>query len=102
MPLPALGVAFTSAIAFAIPFLVARVLIAMGITIAVYGGVGLILSSVETSAYAAINGLPADALAMFRYAGGFMALQIWFGALALVVTIKAGKGLFKWNLVPNT
>jgi hypothetical protein len=99
MPVPPIGSAVAWGLGLAIPFLVGKVLLAMGITITAYVGFGLVVAAIENEVWGAVNSLPADAYAIFRYAGGVIALQIWFSALAVVGVFKAGKGLFKWNVL---
>jgi hypothetical protein len=67
--------------------LVARVLVALGMSVVTVSGLDLALGSIKASLQQAANSLPADVLSLFLISGGGSAVGIVLGAINVRITL---------------
>jgi uncharacterized protein DUF2523 len=101
MTLPAVGLAvagLSSLVArYVIPFLVVKMLLALGIGIAVYVGIDTLSDEIVTQVRSSMSGLSADALAWFSAFGVLDAIEIMLAAHVTGLGIKfAAGGIKRW------
>jgi hypothetical protein len=75
--------------------LVARVLLALGLSVVTLSGATVALGTLKTNITGYIGGLPADALAIGGLMGIWEALGIVLGAMTFCITWRATAGFWK-------
>ncbi|MDX2349128.1 MAG: DUF2523 family protein [Porticoccus sp.] len=101
MPLPLVGAAvagMASLVArYVIPFLVVKMLLALGIGIAVYIGIDTLSDQIVSEVRSSVTGLSGDALAWFSAFGVLDAIEIMLAAHVTGLSIKfAAGGIKRW------
>lgn len=92
---PALGGIAIALSKFLIPYIITRIIIAIGLTIITYVGVDLLTTFVVDQVWAATIGLPSDIAAILVIAGAFDWLAVVLAAWVAAVQIKMLRGGFK-------
>ena len=100
MPLPLLlGSAASSILAtasrFLIPYLITRIFISLGITVASFVGTSLLIDYVESSVMGSFGSIGTDISAVLIMAGVLDAFNVIFNSWVAAFNIRALKGSFK-------
>lgn len=100
MPLPLLlGSAASSVLAvasrFLVPYLITRIFIALGVSVASFVGASFLVDYIEAQVIGGFGSIAADVGAILIIAGFLDALQIIFNSWVAAINIRSLKGSFK-------
>ena len=79
-------------IIFALPWVIQKVLVLLGIGIVTYAGFGVAINQIETYVFTNFNNLATDLLAIMLILHVDVGLKIMFASMAMALTIKAVSG----------
>lgn len=79
-------------IVFALPWIVQKILVLLGVGIVTYVGFGVAISQIETYVFTNFNNLATDLLAIMLILHMDVGLKIMFAAMAMALTIKTVSG----------
>jgi hypothetical protein len=85
---------FTGWFVLALPGIIARVLVVLGIGFVSFSGISAVASELGTYLTTKLSGLPADMLAILNLAGVGTGINIFISALTTYFTIKVALGTF--------
>lgn len=99
MALPLIGPAIAGLSAvlarFLIPYIVIRILWALGVTVLTFVGVGIVTEYLQDTLRGILSGLPAKVFELVVLAGGFDAVEILLACMVAAIQIRQLRGSFR-------
>lgn len=87
--------ALVGALAGAMASFVGRAIIALGIGVITYKGVGLVVDTLKANVTSSLNGLPADMIGLLGYLWVDKGITVIFSAIATSLSVKLIAGSYK-------